>query len=39
MTDNLSIWTLVLEAGIVVQLVLLLLLGLSFVSWALIFNK
>lgn len=39
MTDNLSIWTLVLDAGIVVQLVLLLLLGLSFVSWAIIFNK
>jgi len=37
--QSLSIWTLVLDAGIVVQLVLLLLLTLSFVSWAVIFNK
>ncbi|WP_232507765.1 protein TolQ [Ghiorsea bivora] len=36
---NLSIWTLILDAGIVVQLVLILLLILSFVSWAIIFNK
>ena len=39
MTDNLSIWTLILEAGIVVQIVLLILLALSLISWALIFNK
>jgi len=39
MNHNLSIWTLVLDAGIVVQIVLVLLLALSFVSWAIIFNK
>jgi len=39
MTAHLSIWTLVLDAGIVVQLVLVLLLLLSFLSWAIIFNK
>jgi len=37
--QSLSIWTLVLDAGIVVQLVLLLLMAASFVSWAIIFNK
>ncbi len=37
--QSLSIWTLVLDAGVVVQLVLILLLTLSFVSWAIIFNK
>ncbi|MDQ6988799.1 MAG: protein TolQ [Mariprofundaceae bacterium] len=36
---NLSIWVLVLDAGIVVQLVLIILLLLSFVSWAIIFHK
>jgi len=36
---SLSIWTLVLDAGIVVQIVLVLLLSLSVLSWALIFNK
>lgn len=36
---SLSIWTLVLDAGIVVQIVLILLLSLSLFSWALIFNK
>jgi len=39
MNDSLSIWTLVLEAGIVVQIVILMLLSLSLVSWAIIFNK
>lgn len=39
MNHQLSIWTLILDAGIVVQLVLVLLLALSFVSWAIIFNK
>jgi len=39
MNDHLSIWTLVLEAGIVVQIVLFILLALSFLSWAIIFNK
>ncbi|MDQ7058701.1 MAG: hypothetical protein Q9N62_09835 [Ghiorsea sp.] len=39
MNHNLSIWTLVLDAGIVVQIVLVLLLALSVVSWAIIFNK
>jgi biopolymer transport protein TolQ len=38
-SHNLSIWSLVLDAGIVVQLVLLLLLALSVLSWAIIFNK
>jgi len=38
-THSLSIWTLVLDAGIVVQLVLVLLLMLSLFSWAIIFNK
>jgi biopolymer transport protein TolQ len=39
MNDHLSIWTLILEAGIVVQIVLFVLLSLSFLSWAIIFNK
>ncbi len=39
MNEHLSIWTLVLHAGIVVQIVLLILLALSFLSWAIIFNK
>ncbi len=39
MNEHLSIWTLVLHAGIVVQIVLLILLTLSFLSWAIIFNK
>ena len=38
-SHSLSIWSLVLNAGIVVQLVLLLLIALSFISWAVIFNK
>jgi len=37
--QSLSIWALVLDAGIVVQLVLLLLLAISLASWAIIFNK
>ena len=37
--QSLSIWVLVLDAGIVVQLVLLLLLAISLLSWAIIFNK
>lgn len=39
MNQSLSIWTLVLEAGIVVQLVLVLLLTLSVLSWAIIYHK
>ncbi len=39
MNDSLSIWTLVLDAGLVVQIILLILLSLSFLSWAIIFNK
>ena len=39
LNQSLSIWALVLDAGIVVQLVLLLLLAISLVSWAIIFNK
>ncbi|MDX8380636.1 MAG: protein TolQ [Ghiorsea sp.] len=39
MNDSLSIWTLVLEAGIVVQIVIVMLLSLSLLSWAIIFNK
>lgn len=39
MNEHLSIWTLVLHAGIVVQIVLLVLLLLSLLSWAIIFNK
>jgi len=38
-SHNLSIWTLVLDAGVVVQGVLLILFGVSLVSWAIIFNK
>ncbi|MDX8387836.1 MAG: protein TolQ [Ghiorsea sp.] len=38
-SHSLSIWSLVLDAGIVVQLVLILLLTLSVFSWAIIFNK
>ncbi|MDX8382587.1 MAG: protein TolQ [Ghiorsea sp.] len=37
--NTLSVWTLVLDAGVVVQAVLILLLLLSFMSWAIIFNK
>ncbi len=39
LSQGLSIWSLILDAGIVVQLVLLVLLGLSVVSWAVIFHK
>jgi biopolymer transport protein TolQ len=39
MNVNLSIWHLVLNASIVVQLVMLLLLGVSIASWAAIFRK
>ncbi len=39
MTPNLSILHLVLNASVVVQLVLLLLLGVSIASWAMIFRK
>ncbi len=39
MNEHLSIWALVLGAGLVVQLVLITLIILSLVSWALIFNK
>ncbi len=39
MNEHLSIWTLVLDAGLVVQIVLLILLALSIMSWAIIFNK
>jgi len=39
MNQDLSILTLILDAGFVVQGVLLLLMLLSFVSWAIIFNK
>lgn len=37
--NGLSIWALVLDAGIVVQMVLVVLLMLSLLSWAIIFNK
>jgi len=36
---GLSIWSLILDAGIVVQFVLLILMGLSVVTWAVIFHK
>jgi biopolymer transport protein TolQ len=39
MTQDLSIWTMVLNASIVVQLVMLLLVGVSIASWAAIFRK
>jgi len=39
MTQDLSIIVLILNAGIVVKAVLILLMVLSFVSWAIIFNK
>jgi len=39
MTQELSVWSLILNAGIVVQGVLLLLILLSVMSWAVIFNK
>jgi biopolymer transport protein TolQ len=39
MPEQLSIWTLVLDAGPVVKGVLLLLMALSIASWAIIFNK
>ena len=39
MTQDLSIWTMVLNASIVVQLVMLLLVGVSISSWAAIFRK
>ncbi len=39
MNENLSIWVLILDAGIVVQLVLVLLLIMSLLSWAIMFNK
>ena len=39
MTQDLSIWTMVLNASIVVQLVMLLLLVVSISSWAAIFRK
>lgn len=43
MNDNiqhsLSIWTLILDAGVVVQIVLILLLAFSVLSWALMLNK
>lgn len=39
MSSDLSVWQLVLHAGPVVKLVLLLLLLLSVMSWAVIFNK
>ena len=37
--SSLSVWTLVMEAGVVVHAVLMLLLLLSCMSWAIIFNK
>ncbi|MDQ7011154.1 MAG: protein TolQ [Mariprofundaceae bacterium] len=39
MTQELSVWSLILNAGVVVQGVLLLLILLSVMSWAVIFNK
>ncbi|MDR7377391.1 biopolymer transport protein TolQ [Rhodoferax ferrireducens] len=39
MTQDLSIWTMVLNASIVVQLVMLLLVTVSIASWAAIFRK
>ncbi|MFQ5581738.1 MAG: protein TolQ [Mariprofundaceae bacterium] len=39
MTQELTVWNLILHAGIVVQAVLLLLILLSVMSWAVIFNK
>jgi len=39
MTEQLSVWALILGAGIVVKGVLLLLLLLSILSWGIIFNK
>jgi len=39
MSGELSIWNLVLHASFIVQLVLILLLLLSLISWAIIFNK
>ena len=38
-TQDLEIWTLVVNASIVVKLVMALLLGVSFMSWLFIFNK
>jgi biopolymer transport protein TolQ len=39
MNNDLSIWKLILDASLVVQLVMLLLLAASVVSWAMIFSK
>jgi biopolymer transport protein TolQ len=39
MGNDLSIWTLVLDASVIVQAVMLLLLGASVASWAVIFKK
>jgi len=39
MSGELSIWNLVLHASVIVQAVLVLLLLLSLMSWAIIFNK
>jgi biopolymer transport protein TolQ len=39
MTQDLSVWNLILNAGIVVKAVLILLIFLSLMSWAVIFNK
>jgi len=39
MSGDLSIWNLVLHASVIVQAVLVLLLLLSVMSWAVIFNR
>lgn len=39
MEDKLSIWSLVLEASFVVQLVMLILMAASFISWVMIFQR
>ena len=39
MGNDLSIWTLVLDASVIVQAVMVLLLGASVASWAVIFKK
>ncbi len=39
MNADLSVWTLVLHAGIIVKLVLIGLIALSIMSWAIIYNK
>ena len=39
MDDKLSIWSLVLEASFIVQLVMLTLMAASFLSWVMIFQR